>query len=178
MPDAPSPRLVIAVAGGQDAGAEALRQAHEVGRTLGALGHVTLTGGRGGVMEAASRGAQEAGGLVLAILPGDDASEANPYVDIPVVTGLGLARNTIVARTAQALIAIDGQYGTLSEIAFALIAGTPVVGLGTWEARDAAGTAAPVVPAASPLDAVEIAVRLASGRPPRRRASPRDRPRG
>jgi uncharacterized protein (TIGR00725 family) len=162
---APRPRLIVGVIGGQDAAEPALRDAYEVGRTLAALGHVTLTGGRGGVMEAASRGAHEAGGLVLAILPGEDLRDANAYIDLPVITGLGVARNTIIARTAHALIAIDGQYGTLSEIAFGLVAGAPVIGLGTWEARDGRGTLAPVIPATSPLEAVELAVRLARVHP-------------
>jgi hypothetical protein len=154
-------RLVIGVIGAQDAGADALRDAYAIGGAIAALGHITLTGGRGGVMAEASRGAHEAGGLVLAILPGDDLHDANAYIDIPVLTGLGHARNAIVARTANALIAVGGRYGTLSEIAFGLIADTPVIGLRTWELRDGEGAAAPVIPATSPRDAVDLAVRMA-----------------
>jgi uncharacterized protein (TIGR00725 family) len=94
--------------------------AEEVGRLLAGAGAVVLTGGRGGVMAAASRGAAQAGGLVVGILPGVDAAEANPWVTLPVVTGMGEARNAILMRTAQAVIAVGGEYGTLSEIAFAL----------------------------------------------------------
>jgi uncharacterized protein (TIGR00725 family) len=162
---APQPRLVIGVIGGNEAREAALRDAYAVGRAIAALGHVTLTGGRGGVMAEASRGAHDAGGLVLAILPGEDLRDANPDIDIPVITGLGHARNAIVARTANALIAIDGQYGTLSEIAFGLIAGTPVIGLGTWEARDGSGAAAPIVPATSAGEAVDLAVAMARVHP-------------
>jgi uncharacterized protein (TIGR00725 family) len=103
-----------------------------VGRELGSRGVVVVTGGLGGVMEAACRGAREVGGTTIGILPGTDRSAANPYVDAAIPTGLGEARNALVVRTADALIAIGGAYGTLSEIAFALKAGKRVVGLGTW----------------------------------------------
>jgi uncharacterized protein (TIGR00725 family) len=94
---------------------------------------VLVTGGLGGVMEAACRGAREAGGTTIGILPGSDRSAANAYVGIAIPTGLGEARNALVVRAADALIAIGGGYGTLSEIAFALKAGKRVVGLGTWD---------------------------------------------
>jgi uncharacterized protein (TIGR00725 family) len=109
---------------------------------------VLICGGLGGVMEAACRGARQAGGTTVGILPGTDRSAANPYVDIAIATGLGEARNAIVARSADALIAIGGAYGTLSEIAFALKAGKRVVGLGTWEVEG-------VLAADSPAAAVE-----------------------
>lgn len=103
-----------------------------MGRELGSRGVVVVTGGLGGVMEAACRGARQVGGTTIGILPGTDRAAANPYVDVAIPTGLGEARNALVVRAADALIAIGGAYGTLSEIAFALKAGKRVVGLGTW----------------------------------------------
>jgi uncharacterized protein (TIGR00725 family) len=92
-----------------------------------------VTGGLGGVMEAASRGAKEAGGTVIGILPGFSLQETNPYVDVPIVTGLGDGRNILIVQTAQAVIALPGEYGTLSEIALALKIGRPVISLRSWE---------------------------------------------
>jgi hypothetical protein len=104
-----------------------------VGRALAEAGAVLVCGGLGGVMEAACRGAQEAGGTTVGILPGHDRADANPYVDVAVATGLGEARNALVVRAADALIAVGGEYGTLSEIALALKAGKPVVGIDSWD---------------------------------------------
>ncbi len=151
--------MLIGVIGGQDAAAEVLTLAYDVGRELAARGHVLVCGGRGGVMREACRGAKAAGGLTVAILPGDDLSDANEFIDVPVITGIGFARNTIIARTANALIAIDGGYGTLSEIAFGLIAGTPVVGIGTWEIRDAAGREPPIRRVGTAIEAVDACER-------------------
>lgn len=109
------------------------RNAEEVGRGLAQRGAIIVTGGRGGVMAAASKGAAEAGGLVVGILPGLDRSDANEWVGVALPTGLGELRNGIVVRGADAVVAVGGAYGTLSEIALALHAGTPVFGLGTWE---------------------------------------------
>lgn len=107
--------------------------AREVGRLL-AQNRVTLIcGGRGGVMEAACRGAKEVGGTTIGVLPGTSAAEANDFVDIPIITGFGEARNVIIVRSAGAVIAVGGEYGTLSEIAFALKLGVPVIGLRTWK---------------------------------------------
>jgi uncharacterized protein (TIGR00725 family) len=107
--------------------------AESVGRELAQRGVVVVCGGLGGAMEAACRGAKEAGGTTVGLLPGADRGQANPYVDVAVATGLGEARNALVARTADALVAVGGGYGTLSEIALALRAGKRVVGLGSWE---------------------------------------------
>ena len=113
------------------------RIAAEVGRRLAEQHFVVLTGGRGGVMAAASRGAKQAGGLTIGLLPGTEPAEANPYVDVPLATGLSDARNAVVARASEVLIAIAGEYGTLSEIALALKMGRRVIGLRTWPiARD------------------------------------------
>ena len=150
----------ISVIGGQEAGAEAARLAFAVGREIGTRGHVLICGGGGGVMREACRGAKEAGGLTIGILPGDDAAEANAFVDVPLPTGIGYARNVLVARAGEAVIAIDGSVGTLSEIGFALVAGRPVIGLATWELRDAAGASPPirrVADAKSAVDACEAA---------------------
>ena len=109
-------------------------------------------------MEAACRGAKAAGGITVGILPGTDRQEANAYVDIPIVTGLGEARNAIVVRTADAVIAVSGGYGTLSEIGLALKMGRPVVGLATWELRQEGRLAAGVLEAGTPAQAVEQAL--------------------
>lgn len=106
--------------------------AREVGRLLAEAGCVVVTGGLGGVMEAASRGASQAGGMVVGVLPGADPGDANPHVEIAIATGMGEARNAILAQTAAGFVAVAGGYGTLSEIAFALKRGKPVVSLGSW----------------------------------------------
>ena len=151
----------ILVIGGQEADERAARTAHEVGREIGARGHILICGGRTGVMREACRGAKEAGGLTVGILPGDDLGDVNEFVDIPLPTGIGYTRNVLVARAGEAVIAIDGQFGTLSEIAFALISGRPVIGLGTWRLIDGDGVEAPihrVEDAAAAVDACEAAV--------------------
>jgi uncharacterized protein (TIGR00725 family) len=112
---------------------EDFARAEAVGRGLALGGAVVVTGGRGGVMEAASKGAAEAGGLVVGILPNLDRREANPWVTVALPTGLGELRNALVARSADAVVAVAGAYGTLSEIALALAGGVPVFGLHTWE---------------------------------------------
>ena len=131
----PSEPPYVAVAGAGDASPAMLEAAAEVGALLARHGAVLVTGGLGGVMEAACRGACEAGGTTLGILPGSDRGAANPWVTVAVATGLGQLRNGLVVRAADAVIAIGGEYGTLSEIALALKAGKRVVGLGTWEIR-------------------------------------------
>ncbi len=143
----PALRRYVAVVGPGDAEPP---DAEEVGRALARAGAVLVCGGLGGAMEAACRGAKAEGGTTLGILPGTDRSAANPYVDVAVPTGLGEARNALVVRAADSLIAIAGGYGTLSEIALALRAGKPVIGLGTWEIEG-------VVPASSAAEAVSLA---------------------
>jgi uncharacterized protein (TIGR00725 family) len=118
---------LIAVVGASQASAAVLRIAENLGRSIAAGGAVLICGGLGGVMEAASRGAAKAGGEVVAILPGADKMTANPYVTIPISTGMGHARNVIIAHTADVLIATEGEYGTLSEVAIALKLGKKVV---------------------------------------------------
>lgn len=122
-------RVPIAVIGPKEATAEQMIMAEDVGRRLGEIGAPLVTGGRNGVMEAACRGHAGAGGQPIGILPGDEWQEANPYVAIPIATGLGPARNAVIARAAIALIAIGGGYGTLSEMALGLHFGRLVVAL-------------------------------------------------
>lgn len=126
-------RPVIGVIGGNRADRRMLEMAEEAGRLIARAGAVLATGGLGGVMEAASRGANAEGGEVVGILPGEDKSAANEYVNIAIATGFGIGRNIVLVRTSDALIAVDGKYGTLSEIAYALQMGKPVVGIGTWD---------------------------------------------
>lgn len=123
----------MAVVGPADTSPDVEAQAEAVGGALARAGAVVVTGGLAGVMSAACRGAKEAGGTTLGILPGPDRTAANPWVDVAVATGMGEARNALVVRTADALVAVAGGYGTLSEIALALKTGRPVVGLGTWD---------------------------------------------
>jgi len=122
----------IGVIGTGIANEEVYSLAYEVGRLLGARGAVVFCGGLGGVMEAAAKGALEAGAITVGILPGNKAEEANPYIQIPIVTDMGHARNVILVRSVEGVIAVSGGYGTLSEIALALKMWKPVVGLKTW----------------------------------------------
>ena len=124
--------MIIAVIGDSTCSAQEAKLAETVGESLAQRGATIVCGGLGGVMEAACRGAKSKDGLTVGILPGQDASMANPWVDIPIVTGIGEARNVIVVKSAQAVIAIGGSYGTLSEIAYALKSSIPVIGLNTW----------------------------------------------
>lgn len=142
------PLRVVAVIGAGNAGAQLRRQAEEVGRRLAEAGVVVLTGGLGGVMEAASRGAKKAGGLVVGLVP---EGRANRYVDLVIPTHMGDGRNVLIANTAHAFVAVGGAYGTLSEIAFALKRRKKVVGLGTWKIPG-------VQPATTPAEAVRKAL--------------------
>jgi len=123
---------IIAVIGSRDPSEEDARLAEEVGRELARLGAILICGGLTGVMLAACKGARSEGGITIGVLPGNDATTANAYVQIPIITNMGYARNVIVVRSARAVIAIGGGYGTLTEIGYALDARTPVIGLGTW----------------------------------------------
>lgn len=128
--------LRIAVCGGGGPDDAGVGLALEVGRGIAGAGAVLVCGGRGGCMEAAARGAAEGGGLVIGVLPGADAAEANPYVDIPLATGMGEARNALVVRFAEAVVAIGGSWGTLSEIALARRMDVPVILLAPTLAAD------------------------------------------
>jgi len=133
MPNLGDGNIRIAVIGGGECSQEVASLAQDVGRQLAQHGTTIICGGLGGVMESVCKGAQDAGGLTIGILPGNRASEANPYVDIPIVTGIGEMRNVIIIKSAQAVIAIDGGYGTLSEIGHALKRGIPIIGINTWQ---------------------------------------------
>ena len=118
---------------GEGASASELAAAEEAGAAIASAGCTLLCGGLGGVMEAACRGARSEGGFTVGLLPGVDSEDANGWVVLALPTGLGEARNAVIARSADAVVAVGGGWGTLSEIAFALRAGTPVLGVGTWE---------------------------------------------
>jgi len=126
-------KVMVGVIGASVASEDIARLAREVGRLLGRAGYVVVCGGLGGVMEEASRGAREEGGEVVGILPGPSKMDANPFVTYPIVTNMGQARNAIIAHTADFLIAIGGEYGTLSEIAFGLKLGKKVLSLKSWK---------------------------------------------
>jgi uncharacterized protein (TIGR00725 family) len=123
----------IAVIGGHSCTKEIAGIAEELGRAIGGLGATLICGGLTGVMEASCRGAKSAGAKTIGILPGHDQAEANPYVDIPIATGLGYMRNNLVVKNADIVVAIDGKEGTLSEIAFALQMQKPILGIQTWD---------------------------------------------
>jgi uncharacterized protein (TIGR00725 family) len=144
----------IAVVGASEALDVDLVDAEEVGRLLGVAGAVVVCGGRGGVMEAAARGAAAAGGTVIGMLPGDDRSDANDWVTIAIPTGLGELRNGLIVRTADAMVAVGGAYGTLSEVALGLHNGLKVYGLHTWGIDG-------IEPVATPEEAVERALAAA-----------------
>ena len=155
--------LHVAVVGSGSAEREHLLLAEEVGRLLAGNGAILVCGGLRGVMEAACRGAKGAGGTTVGILPGTDRSEANEWVDIAIPTGLGEARNPLVVRAADVLIAVGGEFGTLSEIALALKTGKPVVGIDTWELSRRGMPASEIVRASTAGEAVERAIDLAAG---------------
>ena len=158
--------MIIAVIGkGDGCSAEAYALAEAVGREVARRGHVVVCGGLNGVMEAACKGAKSEGGDTIGILPGEDPRGANPYVDTPIATGMGYARNAIIVLTAEAAIAIHGEYGTLSEIALARGYDRPVVGLRSWSLTRPDGAAdRSIIPADDPSDAVEKAIQAAQSR--------------
>jgi hypothetical protein len=152
----------IAVVGAGEQDDESAGIATAVGRAIALRGAVLVCGGLGGVMEAACRGAKAEGGTTVGILPGDDRRHGNAYLDIAIPTGLGETRNALVVRAADAVIAVAGEFGTLSEIAFALKIGTPVVGIATWELAKKGRRVAAFVTAESADEAVEKAFELLS----------------
>ncbi len=146
--------IVIGVVGAGSCSSEEARTAVEIGKEIARRGSALVCGGLGGIMEAACKGASEAGGLTIGILPGGDRESANEYVHIPIVTDIGHARNVLIAHTAQAIIAMPGEYGTVSEVALALKIGRPVVMLTGWCDFDGTYTAH------SPIEAVDRAFEL------------------
>jgi len=149
---------LIAVIGGSEPSPEEARLAEEVGRELARRGAILVCGGLSGVMEAACRGAASEGGLTIGILPGNSPDDANPYVRIPIVSGVSYARNIAVVKSAQAVIAIGGSYGTLSEIAYARQSDIPVIGLNTWSVSRNGQMDDSIIVAKDPAEAVDIAL--------------------
>ena len=131
--DAKNSKIIGVIGQGRDCSTELLKDAEQVGYHIAQRKAILICGGLGGVMEAACRGAKNGSGTTIGVIPTAQKSDANKFVDIPIVTGLGEARNIIIVRSADALIAVGGRYGTLSEIAFALSFGKPIVGLRTWQ---------------------------------------------
>ena len=142
---------IIGISGGSKIDKRTANLSLEVGREVARNGAILVCGGLGGVMEYAAKGAKEEGGITIGILPGNSRETANPYIDIPIVTGIGTARNIILVKTAECIIAIDGKYGTLTEIAYALSLGIPLIGLKTWDIEG-------IVKARNPKEAVELAL--------------------
>ena len=146
----------IAIIGARDASEAGLNFAYHVGRILAEKGVIVYTGGAGGVMEAASRGVTEAGGIAVGILKENDGQQANPYVTIPIMTGMGDLRNGIIIRSVQGSIAVEGSYGTLSEIAYTLSYDKPVVGFASWDIPR-------LIPVKTPEEAVDTLLNLVEG---------------
>ncbi len=142
-------KIKIGVIGGREASSEILKLAEEAGKEIARRGAVLICGGMGGVMEAACKGAKEANGTTVGILPTVSPDDANPYVDISIPTGMGVARNVIIINSCDGVIAIGGRYGTLSEIAFALQKGIPLVSLRSWNFEES------IVQINSPNEAVD-----------------------
>jgi len=149
--------MQIGVIGGSRCSPEIAELAEEVGREIGKRGAVLICGGLGGVMEFASKGVKEAGGLTIGILPGRSREEANTYIDVPIVTGMGHARNVIIAHSSDSMIAISGEHGTLSEIAIGLKLQKTIIGLNTWDIEG-------VIKVETPAEAVEKAMRVSERR--------------
>ncbi len=145
-------KIRIGVIGGSKPDTKSRQVAFNVGQLIAEKGAILICGGLSGVMEAASRGAKQAGGLTLGILPGNSPQDANPYIDIAIATGLGYSRNSLVAMNSDVIIAVDGQYGTLTEIAYGRIYGKKIIGLGTWDIEG-------VIKAESAEEAVNMALK-------------------
>lgn len=151
----------IAIIGGSECSSEEAKLAEAVGRELARRGAILICGGLSGVMEAACRGADAEGGITIGVLPGVNRQTANPYVQIPIVTGMGEARNVVIIKSAQAIIAIGGGYGTLSELGHALRNGIPVIGLHTWSLSRKGQPDDGITYMQDPAEAVEKAISLA-----------------
>jgi len=150
----------VAVIGGSQCSKKEAQLAEKVGRQLARRGAILVCGGLGGIMKAACKGASAEGGTTIGIIPSNDRQTANPYVQIPIVTGLGEARNVIVVKSVQAVIAIGGSYGTLSEISHALKNGIPVIGLNTWSLSRNGRQDKSIILAQSSTEAVDKALDL------------------
>ena len=156
--------MIISVVGAGEPSPEIAEMAEQVGRGLAERGATIVCGGLGGVMAAACRGAKSVGGTTIGILPGSDPGDANEWVDIPICTGVGYARNVMVVKSGRAVIAVGGAFGTLSEIAHAVGDGIPVIGLETWTMSRNGSADRSIVRAHSPADAVDKAMAAAASR--------------
>ena len=145
-------RIRVGVIGGASANSEYLETAFLVGELIARNNAVLVCGGLSGVMNAASRGAKKEGGLTIGILPGNTREDANPYIDIPIATGMGYTRNALVVMNSDVLIAINGKYGTLSEIAYGCVQGKRIIGIGTWDIKG-------IIRADSAEEAVDLALK-------------------
>jgi len=154
--------MYISVVGASECGREWLDMAYEVGAVIARRGHVMVCGGLGGVMDAAARGVDGEGGVSIGILPDADRTRASSWLTVSVPTDMGHARNALVALSGEALIAVGGSYGTLSEIAFGLKMGKPVIGLDTWDLERPDLPGKGIVKASSPAEAADLAEKLAS----------------
>jgi len=156
---------IIGVIGSSKADPDVLRLAEEVGEAIAKSGAAVVCGGLSGVMEAVCRGARRCGGLTIGIIPSDQKSDANQYVQIPIVTGMGVGRNVMLVKTADVLIAVGGEFGTLSEIAHALNLGKTVIGLRTWKLEKAHTRPIPnLVEVDDPKKAVDLALKAISAK--------------
>ncbi|MEW6607644.1 MAG: TIGR00725 family protein [bacterium] len=140
---------------------EGKKLAFEVGEEIAKAGAILICGGLGGIMESACCGAKSQGGLTIGILPGTAKTSANPYIDIPIVTGLDQARNIIIVRSCEAIIAIEGSYGTLSEMAFCLKLNVPLIGLRTWHLERRNHEKPPIIYAQTAKEAVGLGIKFA-----------------
>ena len=156
--------MIISVIGAGEPSPELAGLAEKVGAELARRGATVVCGGLGGVMEAVCRGAKSAGGSTIGILPGSSPEEANAWVDIPICTGMGYARNVVVVKTGRAVIAVGGAFGTLSELGHALGDGIPVVGLKTWAMSRNGLEDSSIQVASDPVEAVEKALKAAEAR--------------
>jgi len=154
--------IYVAVCGGSVFEEEAADHAREIGAELAREGAIVMCGGGGGVMEAVCEGARSEGGMTIGFLPGDDRADANQYVDISIPTGLGEMRNMLLVRASDVVIAISGEFGTLSEVTYALRLGIPVVGLNTWELRKAGKISEAITNVTTPAEAARTALDLAT----------------
>lgn len=153
-------QLYISVIGAGECSSEIAQLAHQVGKEIALRKAILVCGGLGGAMDAAARGAQEFGGLTVGILPGENRLGASPYLSLVLPTGLGEARNALVVSAADAVIAVSGEYGTLSEIALAIKMGKPVIGLRTWELRKEGREMRDIIVVETAQEAVEKAFNL------------------
>jgi hypothetical protein len=147
---------IVAIVGAGKCSRKLRDQAAEVGRYVAENGGIVICGGMGGIMEGAARGAKEAGGTTIGILPTSDRSDANEFIDYVIPTGFGEARNIMVVRTADVVVAFPGKYGTLSEMAFAMHARKPVISINAWKLGDE------ILQSKDPLEAAETAMKLAN----------------